>query len=329
MLYIWIVIFCVSLFILIKAADYFTESAEKIGLALKISPFIIGVTIISIGTSLPELATSIIAVIKNQTEIVAANAIGSNIANILLIVGLSALVAGKLVVRRSLIDIDLPLLASATALIVVVLWDKQVTMGEGIVAILGYTVYAAYNIKDDKEKKTKPEGIMPGEDIPATREFRHHFRKRIRDWNIKLPAILLCSVIFIYFGADWTIKAITEIALIIGIPSSLVVMSAMAVGTSLPELVVSVGAARKGKFEIALGNVFGSNIFNILMVIGIPALFKTLTVDNITYAVGIPFVVGSTVLYVFSGISKRIYNWEGMMYLLIYVLFLAKLFGLF
>lgn len=329
MLFLWIIIFCVSLFVLIKAADYFTESAEKIGLALKISPFIIGVTIISIGTSLPELATSIIAVIRDQTEIVAANAIGSNIANILLIVGFSALFAGRLVVKRSLIDVDLPLLAAATALIVVVLWDKQVTFGEGIVAIVGYIVYATYTIKSDKDEKSRPEGIMPGEDIPATREKRHHHRKKYRDLNWKLFTVLAVSVLFIYFGAEWTIKSIIEIAIIIGIPTSLVVMSAMAIGTSLPELVVSVGAARKGKFEIALGNVFGSNIFNILMVIGIPSLFKTLIVDDATYAIGIPFVIGATLLYIFSGISKKIHNWEGMMYLLIYVLFIAKLFGLF
>ncbi|MBU1130937.1 calcium/sodium antiporter [Patescibacteria group bacterium] len=329
MLFLWIIIFCASLFILIKAADYFTESAEKIGLVLKISPFIVGVTIISIGTSLPELATSIIAVIRDQTEIVAANAIGSNIANILLIIGIAALVAGKLVVKRSLIDIDLPLLAAATALIAVILWDKQVTMGEGIVAILGYIVYAAYTIKDDKEKRKRPEGIVPGEDIPATREHRHHFRKKHRELNLKLIFVLIFSIVFIYFGADWTIRSIVNIAELIGVSSSLIVMSAMAIGTSLPELVVSVGAARKGKFELALGNVFGSNIFNILMVIGIPSLFKTLKVDEATFAVGLPFVIGATILYIFSGISKKIHNWEGMMYLLIYVLFIAKLFGLF
>ena len=329
MLFIWILVFCISLFILIKAADYFTEGAEKIGLAFKISPFIIGVTIISIGTSLPELATSIIAIIKGQTEIVAANAIGSNIANILLIIGFSAIVAGKLVVKRSLIDTDLPLLAAATALIIVVLWDRQITWGEGIVALLGYIVYAAYTIKGDKEEKSKPDGIMPGEDIPATREQRHHHRKKHQELDLKLIAVLIFSALFIYFGADWTIKSITEIAIIIGIPSSMIVMSAMAVGTSLPELVVSIGAARKGKFEIALGNIFGSNIFNILVVIGIPSLFKTLTVDETTFSIGIPFLVGATILYVFSGISKKIHNWEGMMYLLIYVLFIAKIFGLF
>ncbi len=328
MLLLWIIVFCISLFILIKAADYFTESAEKIGYLLKISPFIIGVTIISIGTSLPELATSIIATIQDQTQIVVANAIGSNIANILLVIGLTAIMAGKLVVKRSLIDIDLPLLATATALIIIVMWDKQIVLGEGIVCILGYIVYAAYTMKGQKEEKGKLEGIVPGQDIPVTREKRHKSRKKRQDQTFRLIFILLFSVIFIYLGADWTIKSIVEIATLIGIPSSLVVMSAMAIGTSLPELVVSIGAARKGKFEIALGNVFGSNIFNILIVMGAPALFKNLIIDEATFSVGIPFLIGATVLYTFSGISKKIYNWEGMMYLLIYFLFLARLFNL-
>ncbi len=105
-------------------------------------------------------------------------------------------------------------------------------------------------------------------------------------------------------------------------------MSAVSIGTSLPELVVSVGAVMKKKYEIALGNVFGSNIFNTLIVIGVPALICDLKVDHITYSIGIPFLIGATILYVFSGISRKIYNWEGMMYLMIYVLFLIKIFGI-
>lgn len=329
MFFVWAGIFCISLFVLIKAADYFTESAEKIGLAFKISPFIIGVTVISIGTSLPELATSIIAVIKDQTEIVAANAIGSNIANILLVVGISAILAGRLTVKRSLIDLDLPLLAAATILILIIMWDRQVTLGEGLVAILGYAVYAAYTIRGDKEERVEPGGIIPGEDIPATREKRHHHRKKDREFNLNLILILLFSVIALYFGAEWVVKSIQQLGLILGVSSAAVAMVALAIGTSLPELIVSVSAVRKKKYEIALGNVFGSNIFNALMVIGIPSLFKNLSIDNTTFSVGLPFLVGATVLYTFSGISKRIYGWEGMMYLLIYVLFVVKVMGLF
>ena len=327
MLIFWIIIFSVSLYTLIKAADYFTESAEKFGLALKISPFVVGATIISIGTTLPELATAIIATLHGQTEMVAANAIGSNIANILLITGLAAIVAGTLVVRR--IRIDLPLLAAATALIVAIIWDRQVTSGEGVVAILGYIVYATYTIKADRQEKSKPEGILPGEDIPVTRESRYHWRKKHRDLNLKLFFVLVVSCILVYLGAEWTVKSIMKISDIMGLASSVVVMSAMAIGTSLPELVVAISAVRKRKYEIALGNVFGANIFNMLMVIGIPALFTTLQVDENTFKLGLPFVMGVTVLYIFSCLTKKIHYWDGMMYLLIYILFLAKLFGLF
>lgn len=329
MLVIWILIFCVSLFILIKAADFFTESAEKIGLIFKISPFILGVTIITFGTTLPELSTAIIAVIKNQTEIAVANAIGSNITNILLIVGFLAIISRGLKVKRSIIDIELPFLTAATALIVIILWDKQVTIGEGIVAILGYITYAACIIRSGRKLGSSREGILPGEDIPVTREHRYYHCKKRLTFGFGLVVAIIISAIFVYFSAKFTIISMNAIALAIGIPISLVTMSALALGTSLPELAVSYIAVRKGKYEIALGNVFGANIFNVLMVIGIPALFKNLTVDEATFAVGIPFIIGATVLYIFSGISREIRRFDGVMYLLIYVLFIAKLFGLF
>ncbi len=329
MLFLWIIIFCFSLFILIKAADFFTESAEKIGLKLKIPPFILGVTIISFGTTLPELSTAIVAVLKNQSEIAVANAIGSNITNILLIIGLIAVVSSKLVVKRSLIDIELPFLTAATALIVITLWDKQVTLGEGIVSILGYITYAVCMIRSGRKFGGKLEGIIPGEDIPVTREHWYYYHKKNHKFGLHLPLFIIVSIIFVYLSAKFTVISMTSIALIVGIPISLVTMSALALGTSLSELAVAFTAVKKGKYEIALGNVFGANIFNVLMVIGIPALFKNLTVDEATFSVGLPFIIGATVLYIFSGITKKIKRADGVMYLLIYILYLAKLFGLF
>jgi cation:H+ antiporter len=130
MLVFWILVFIVSLAVLVKSADWFIEGSEKIGLALKISPFIIGVTIVSVGTSFPELASSIVAALRGATEIVTANALGSNIANILLVVGLSAVVARQLIIKRSLIDLDAPLLATTTVLFIFIMWDKQIVLGE-------------------------------------------------------------------------------------------------------------------------------------------------------------------------------------------------------
>lgn len=326
----WVIAFIISLFVLIKAADYFTGSSEKIGLALKISPFIIGITIVSVGTSLPELATSLVAIFNGQTEIVIANVIGSNIANILLIVGLSTLVAGALVVRRSLIDLDLPLLAAATTLLVVIIWDKQVTSFEGAVLLIGYLTYLAYTISR-RRKEAEEEREEMAEKRKELKEelIENRDDERKVKINLNLVIALVVSGLFVYFGAEYTIQSLIKIAEILNISPSVITMTAVALGTSLPELVVSIRAALKKKYEIAIGNVFGSNIFNILMVVSIPSFFKTLLVDVPTFTIGIPFIIGVTILFVFSGISKKIHNWEGAFYLLLYVLFIIKLFGIF
>ncbi len=327
----WIAVFIVSLFVLIKAADYFTNCSEKIGLALKISPFIIGITIVSIGTSLPELATSIVAIFNGQTEIVVANVIGSNITNILLIIGLATLAARVLVVERSLIDLDLPLLAAATTLLIVVIWDRQVTAPEGALLFIGYFVYLAYTVSTRKKevKREKEEVATETKELKKELTEKEEDKKRKAGLSLNVIIILIVSGLFIYFGASYTVQSLIKIAEILSISPSIVAMTAVALGTSLPELVVSIRAVLKKKYEIAIGNIFGSNIFNILVVTSVPSFFKTLSVDITTFTIGIPFIIGVTILFIFSGISKKIHNWEGIFYLLIYVLFIVKLFGLF
>ncbi len=327
----WIIIFIISLAVLIKSADIFTDNSEKVGLALKIPSFIVGVTIVSVGTSLPELVTSIIAVLKNNTELVAANAIGSNIANIFLVVGFSVIVARRMSVKRSLINLDLPLLACATALIIFIVWDKQIVFWEGVIALLGYLVYAVYTVSSSRERGNIDHKHKMA-DLPATRLDRLSVLKKIWNHPIKLELKIIVSMLFsailICLSANYTIESIIQIADILGIGASMIVMSAMAIGTSLPELAVSINAVKRRRYEIALGNVFGSNIFNALVVISIPAMIAPLKVDETTFSVGIPFLIGATLLYVFSGISRKIYNWEGAMYLLIYILFLMKVLGI-
>lgn len=327
----WIIVFIVSLAVLIKSADYFTESAEKIGLALGMSPFLIGITIVSIGTSLPELAGGIAAVIKGSNEIVVANAIGSNIANILLIVGIASIAAGTLIVKRSLIDIDLPLLALVTSLITVIIWDKEVVWQEAILMFVAYGVYIAYIITSREEgdrKKLIEEEIL--EELPLRADRRSQkVIKEATKFSLTTILILIGGVVGLYLGANYIIEAVIKITELAGISTSVIAITAIAVGTSLPELAVSVKAAIAKKHEIALGNIFGSNIFNALIVIGIPTFIGKITVDDVTFRIGIPFLILSTVLFIFSGISKKIHQWEGAMYLIIYIVFLAKLFNFF
>jgi cation:H+ antiporter len=333
MLIFWILIFILSLAVLVKSADWFVESSEKIGLAFKISPFITGVTIVALGTSFPELASSIVAVFKGASEIVTANALGSNIANILLIVGLSAVVARRLIVRRSLIDLDAPLLAATTVLFIFIMWDKKIVLGEGILLILAFLVYLLYTIsrrKGEEEETPETVEVLPSRMERRKREIIKEKEKiKTQKLTTKVFLFLILGIIGLAIGANYTIESVLKLSEIFKISTSFIAITAIAVGTSLPELVVSVKAALKKKYEIALGNVFGSNIFNALLVAGIPALIRPLTVDELTFRIGLPFLVIATLLFVISGISRRIHIWEGAMYLLIYILFIAKLVNLF
>jgi len=330
----WILVFIGSLALLVKSADWFVESAEKIGLAFKLSPFIIGVTIVAIGTSFPELASSIVAVLKGATEIVTANALGSDIANILLVGGLSAIIAGKLIVKRSLIDLDSPLLATSLVLFLFIIRDKQIVFGEGVLLIIAFIIYVLYTIYQNREEERAAESseFLPSRIEKGEREAKiEEIEEKIgvQKLDFKVFFFLFLGIAGLAIGANYTIESVLKISEILNISASLIAITAIAVGTSLPELVISVKAALKKKYEIALGNIFGSNVFNVLLIVGVPALISPLKVDELTFSIGIPFLAIATLLFVISGISRKIHCWEGMMYILIYVLFIVKLCGLF
>ncbi len=343
MLIFWIIVFILSLALLVKSADWFVGGAEKIGLAFKISPFIIGVTIIALGTSFPELITSLIATFRGATEIVTANALGSNIANILLIIGISAIVAKTLIIRKSLIDLDAPLLAITTVIFVFIMWDRKIVALEGILLLAAFVIYLLYTIsrRTEEEKETEEKGLLgitPEETVEILPSRVERRKKRTTELKgekarpklgLRVFSFLAIGMAGLAVGAYFTIESVIKLAEIFQIAPSLIAIIAVALGTSLPELIVSVKAALAKKHEIALGNVFGSNIFNILLVVGIPSLIRPLVVDNLTFTIGLPFLVVVTLLFIISGISRRIHIWEGMMYLLLYILFIAKLSGLF
>jgi len=299
-----------SLFVMLKGADWLIDNAEKLGLSLGLSPFIVGVFIVGMGTSFPELISSLFATFNGLNDVAVANAVGSNIANILLIVGLSAFFGKRLVVTKDLIDLDLPLLAIVTVFTLGVLWDGQVLFGEAVLMLAGYAVYVLYSAysTDDSEKLSKKE------------------RPKITS---KDTVFLILGVIGLIVGAKYLVDSLVHISSGLNIATGVIAITAVAIGTSLPELIVSVKAAKQGKSEVALGNIFGSNVFNSLVVIGIPGLFRTLTVDTQTYSIGLMAMAVATLLFVVSGISKRIHIWEGSFYLLLYVLFIVKLFGWF
>ena len=326
----WIFVFIASLALLVKSADWVVENSEKIALVLKISPFIIGVTIVAIGTSLPELAFAIAGALKGTPEIVVSNTLGTIIANILLIGGLSAIVARVLIVERSLIDLDIPLFAVSMILFILTMMDKKVVFGEGILLLLAFLIYVLYTIYQRGETE---ERLSAEIGISSSRVGRRRKNVKIGNeperLNFKVFLFLILGIIGLAVGADYLVESVVKISALLKISTSLIVITATAIGTSLPELAVSVGAAAKKKYEIALGNVFGSNVFDALLVGGLPALISTLPIDSVSFYIGIPFLIVTTFMLVISGISQRIYIWEGAMYVLLYVLFVAKLFNLF
>ena len=326
----WIAVFIVALAFLVKGADWFVESSEVFGLVMGLSPFIVGVTIVAIGTSFPELLTSIFAILNNASEIVVANAVGSNISNILLILGISALVAGRLMITRSLIDIDLPIFFVVSILFLGVTIDGLVTWQEAIILLLAFSVSFIYSITQRQGKEESKEvSILP------TRDMRRHQMKEMKDLkekpriNWKVFFFFILGIVGLYIGSKYVIESTLKISEMANIAPAIVAITAIAIGTSLPELIVSVQAARKGKHEIAIGNVFGSNIFNMLLVVGVPALITDLTVEYNTLTLGIPVLIFTSMFFVISGISQRIHKWEGAMYLVAYAFFIGKLFKIF
>ena len=329
MLTLWIFIFIFSLIVLVKGADWLLESAEKIGMHFGLSPFVIGVLITGIGTSLPELASSISAVFQGANEIVVANAVGSNMANILLVIGISAVVGGRLVITKNLIDLELPLLAISTVLFLGVVYDGVVTQIEAFFLVLAYTIYLIYTVLNKGKNDEGTVSSMEREIEARIKKYRQKFGFALMKpfFVFKDYIILVFGALALFLGAKYLIESVIAISGEIGIGIGVISITAVAIGTSLPELLVSVKAVLQKKYEMSVGNILGSNAFNALMVVGIPGIASSLTLDDKTLLIGVPVMALATLLFIISGISRTIHNWEGMMYLVVYVFFIMKLFA--
>ncbi len=308
--FLWIIIFVISLFTLIKASDCFTDASEKIGLYFGLPSFVIGVTIVAIGTSLPELVSSIVAVLKNSPEIVVGNVIGSNITNILLVLGVAAIIGKEIKITYKNLYIDVLLLLASAFLLSLTVLDGEFTLPEALTCLLGAVFYLAYTLRIEKE----PE---------------HSETKKTKKLETKTIAILVGSSVFIYLGAEYTVESVLKLSEIFKMGKEVIAISAVAFGTSLPELTVTITAAKKGNPEMAIGNVLGSNIFNTFVVMGIPALFGSLLVPRSILNFGLPMMLVATLLYFFVIYDRKVKKWEGWLLLVSYLFFIGKVLNLF
>ncbi len=293
-----------SLFVIVKSADYFTQSAERIGLYIGLSPFIIGTIILSIGTSLPELATSIAAVFQHHSEIVVADVVGSNTTNILLVVGLSIVFSKNTTLDHNASLVDLPILVASAFFVYLSFIEGSFNIIQGVFFLLALAVYVSYAASTKKVFLEESDNKL----------------------SLKDPLLLILSVVFLNFGSKYTIKSIVQIATILNISPGVIAATAIALGTSLPELLVSVTAAKKGKLDIAIGNVIGSNIFNAFGVIGISSIFGEIHIGQSTAKIGIPYMLISTLLLVFVVQNKKLSKWVGITFLILYFYYIYQLF---
>ncbi len=258
-LFVPIFIFTISLVVLVKAADFFTESAERLGLLIGLPPFIIGVTIVSLGTSIPELVSSVLSVFQDASEIVVSNVIGSNVANICLVLGVaSVMTVRSLQITYDLVSVDLPLFVGSAFLLSLMIKDEFFSKGEALLLVIGYLVYLFYTLKGSEQHSDSEASASHEEPLRIHRE-------NVSAQILRQLILIILSSIAIFFGARYTITSLIEISAILNIGKELIAVSVVALGTSLPELLVTARAALKGKAEIAVGNVLGSNIFNIFI----------------------------------------------------------------
>jgi len=301
----WSLVFLGSLFLLIKSSDYFVDSSLIIGNYLKIPQHIIGITLVALGTSLPELASGISSVLKGSSEVVLSTVVGSNTSNILLILGITAIVSKKIDINLSEIKRFIPLLVVSVVWLIIASLDGIFGRFDALVAI-GLMVLFVFTCMNNNNDNS-------GTDSAASN-------------NITKPIIIFCaSIVAIYFSAVYLIESLQELSALMGIGEDIIALSALALGTSLPELAVTINATRKGKHSVAIGNIVGSNIFNSYAIAGIPALIQPLEVTaNVTKS--LPIMAVATLLFLLFIIDGKISRLEGLCLASGYLLFMIWLF---
>ncbi|MBQ7779916.1 MAG: calcium/sodium antiporter [Clostridia bacterium] len=255
MVFVHLLLLAVGFLMLVKGADWFVDGASGIAEKLKIPQLVIGLTIVAMGTSAPETAVSITAAIKGNADISVGNVVGSNILNVLIILGISSVITA-IAVAKTTVRYEIPIMLVATALLLVFgMTDGRIVLWEGVVLLACFILYLLYMFVMVKR------GEMQSEESESSNKPL---------WQLILFGII--GLLLIVWGSDITVDAATALAKIFGMSDKFIGLTVVALGTSLPELFTSVIAARKGKADIAIGNIVGSNIFNILFVIGTSAL---------------------------------------------------------
>ncbi|MDM7462364.1 MAG: calcium/sodium antiporter [Tepidimonas taiwanensis] len=316
-----VVWFVAGLAALVAGADALVRGASKLALSLGISPLVVGLTIVAFGTSAPEVAVSTGAVLGGQTDIAVGNVVGSNILNVLLILGASAVIT-PLVVHVQLIRQEVPIMVGATILLVVLGLDGRIAWYEAALLLALLVAYTAFLVIQSRR-----------ESAAAAAEFDAELQPPAPDaWDAKWPvqvALIAVGLGLLVVGSDWMVDAAVAFARALGVSDVVIGLTIVAAGTSMPEVATSLAAAFKGERDIAVGNVVGSNTFNILGCVGVAGVASgsaglVLAPSVLAFDLWVMLAVALACLPVFLT-GREIARWEGALFLGYYVAYTAYL----
>lgn len=291
--------------LLIKGADFFVDGSSSLARIMKVPSVIIGLTIVAMGTSAPEASVSVNAALAGSNDIAISNVIGSNLFNGLVVVGVCAFMAG-FKTNPEILKRDMPLNIIITAILCIMLLDRHINRIEGIILLIGMAVYIAVMVISAlKNRETADECKILS--LPKSLIF------------------IIGGLIAVIFGGTLVVDNACLIAKDFGVSENFIGLTIIAIGTSLPELVTSITATRKGDSGLALGNAIGSNLFNILFILGMSATICPLNVLSESIIDCIILLVSAVILYVFARTKKTMNRWEGIVCVFLYVGYTAYL----
>lgn len=325
------ILFAIGFVLLIKGADFLVDGASSIAKKNNIPELVIGLTIISFGTSLPELIVNLLASAEGKADIAIGNIFGSNIANILLILGTTALFT-RIPIKKSIYFTEIPISLIATLLVGFLananLFEEsnqmRLSRQDGAILLTFFFLFMSYIYVISKYKNTSEDEVEDEDGVVSANDDEEDI-EIMENWKAYL--FIVGGGIGLFFGGKWVVEGAIEIARLFDMSEKFIGLTVIAIGTSLPELVTSVVAAKKGKADLAVGNVIGSNIFNLLWILGLSSVIKPLNFDLVNNSDILMIIFGSTLLFfaVIVGKKPSINKLQGVLLISIYFAYIVYL----
>ena len=287
-----ILLLILGIVVVLKSADWLTNGAVGLATRLEIPQIVIGLTIVAIGTSMPEFFVSTVSAIKGTPDLAVGNIVGSNIFNVLLIVGVAAIVA-PITIQRATVRRDIPIAIVASVMLAIMMFDDIMSRLDALILFIAFIAFIWITLRDSKN--VSHESSSSNETIGAK----------------KSVFLIFIGLVGLVLGSNVFVDNASSLAHAWGISDAVIGLTIVAGGTSLPELATSAVAAKKGDSGIAIGNVLGSNVFNILMILGLTGLISPMHIQNITYVDMAVMVISMILFWLFSFTKLRVDRWEG------------------